>query len=424
MSIDNGFGTTLHAQAGCCTSRRMCAYILFTFWLMIAAATTGCSMLYDQVGGAFHGEPWQLELGLSRHATQLVNDAFKDIDPERFADYHVHMFTHDIPPDWLARWKPISYARTRVYFSAADVTWNDDFEAQYVARLLELITWMPVQPRCYLYAMDRYYHPDGRMDIERTGFHVSNETVLQLAAMFPEIFVPVVSIHPYRIDAIEELERCHRRGSRHVKWLPNTMNINPASKRIDRFYQRMHELDMVLLTHTGSERAVKDVLPELGNPLLLRRPLEMGVKIVALHAASAGLYVDLESPNQEQVSGFTLLLRLLEEPRYEGLLFAETSAMTFEGHIGEPLLTLLERDDLQKRFVNGSDYPFAAVNWALRTSTLAAMGLITPAERDALDEIYNYNPLLFDFVVKRTIRHPKTGQRLSAELFMAPEAIR
>ena len=44
-------------------------------------------------------------------------------------------------------------------------------------------------------------------------------------------------------------------------------------------------------------------------------------------------------------------------------------------------------------------------------------GLITKEERGHLNEIYDYNPLLFDYVVKRTIRHPNTGERLSATIF-------
>ena len=50
---------------------------------------------------------------------------------------------------------------------------------------------------------------------------------------------------------------------------------------------------------------------------------------------------------------------------------------------------------------------------------MARSGFITPAERESLNEIYDYNPLLFDFVLKRTLRHPETGQKLSPSIFMA-----
>ena len=34
-----------------------------------------------------------------------------------------------------------------------------------------------------------------------------------------------------------------------------------------------------------------------------------------------------------------------------------------------------------------------------------------------LHEIYDYNPLLFDFVLKRPLRAPQTGERFAAEVF-------
>ena len=35
-------------------------------------------------------------------------------------------------------------------------------------------------------------------------------------------------------------------------------------------------------------------------------------------------------------------------------------------------------------------------------------------------EIGRSNPLLFEFVLKRAVRHPQTGQRLAASVFMLP----
>jgi mannonate dehydratase len=45
-------------------------------------------------------------------------------------------------------------------------------------------------------------------------------------------------------------------------------------------------------------------------------------------------------------------------------------------------------------------------------------GFITAEERQSLNEIYDYNPLLFDFVLKRTMRHPETKQKLATSVFM------
>jgi len=62
-----------------------------------------------------------------------------------------------------------------------------------------------------------------------------------------------------------------------------------------------------------------------------------------------------------------------------------------------PFATLLKRQDLHSRLVNGSDYPLPAINSLIWTRSLVRSGFITAEERQSLNEIYDYNPLLFDF---------------------------
>jgi mannonate dehydratase len=83
-----------------------------------------------------------------------------------------------------------------------------------------------------------------------------------------------------------------------------------------------------------------------------------------------------------------------------------------------PFATILRRQDLHPRLVDGSDYPLPAINALIHTRSLARDGFITAKERDALNEIYDYNPLLFDFVLKRIARHPETKQKLATSVFM------
>jgi hypothetical protein len=83
----------------------------------------------------------------------------------------------------------------------------------------------------------------------------------------------------------------------------------------------------------------------------------------------------------------------------------------------DPLLGLLRRPDLHHRLINGSDYPLPAINILFQTRSLVQYGLVTANEREALNEIYDYNPLLFDYVVKRTVRDPESGRRFPASVF-------
>ena len=51
----------------------------------------------------------------------------------------------------------------------------------------------------------------------------------------------------------------------------------------------MKKYRMILLSHTGEEQAVEaEENQRLGNPLLLRRPLELGIRVIMAHSASLG----------------------------------------------------------------------------------------------------------------------------------------
>ena len=180
----------------------------------------------------------------------------------------------------------------------------------------------------------------------------------------------------------------------------------------------------MLLSHGGEEKAVEaEEDQKLGNPLLLRRPLDAGVKVIVAHCAGLGDNEDLDDSQHRRLPNFDLFLRLMADKRYEGLVFADISAMTQVNRCGNPLTTILKREDLHERLVNGSDYPLPAINALIRTRSLVKQGYITGEERACLNEIYDYNPLLFDFVLKRTMKLPGTQTRLPAAVFMNNAAL-
>ncbi len=176
---------------------------------------------------------------------------------------------------------------------------------------------------------------------------------------------------------------------------------------------------IILLTHVGGEQAVEgEEYQKLGNPLRLRLPLKLGLRVIMAHCASLGSDVDLEDHQHSRPSSFDLFLRMMEEKQYQGRLFGELSATT-QFNRQEVLATLLERTEFHARLVNGTDYPLPAINVVIQTRTLRKAGYIAPHERAGLNEIYDFNPLLFDFVLKRTIRHPTLGNRFPASIFTA-----
>jgi predicted TIM-barrel fold metal-dependent hydrolase len=381
--------------------------------------------LIHAIGGAFTKQPEELNSRLSVKASDLVKRAFDDVDSSRLVDHHVHIAglgvggTNAFVNTKMLTWRhPFHRLKLKVYMSSAGVVDEDKADPQAVARLASLVANIKDHGKHRLLAFDKHYRRDGSVNLEKTEFYVPNEYVFELAGRHPELFVPNISVNPYRPDAIDELEKWARRGARVVKWLPNAMGIDPSDPKCDPFYEKMRELDLILLSHGGEEKAVEaEEDQKLGNPLLLRRALDHGVKVIIAHCAGLGSNEDLDSKDRKIVDNFDLFLRLMDEKRYEGLVFGELSAMTQFNRSGK-LWTLLKREDLHERLVNGSDYPLPAVNLLIKTRPLVKQGYINADEADSLKEIYDYNPLLFDFVLKRTLKLPGATKGFPASVFM------
>lgn len=387
--------------------------------------------LIHSIGGAFTKQPEELNSKLSPKSSDLVKRAFDDIDPAKLIDHHVHIAglgvggTNAFVNSKMLTWRhPFHRLKLKVYMSSAGVSDEDNADPQAAARLAALVKSIKDHGRHRLLAFDKNYRRDGSVNLEKTEFYVPNEYVFELAERYPDLFVPNISVNPYRPDAIAELEKWARRGARIVKWLPNAMGIDPSDPKCDPFYQKLKELDLILLSHGGEEKAVEaEEDQKFGNPLLLRRALDHGVKVIVAHCAGLGSNEDLDSRDRKQVANFDLFLRLMDEKRYEGLLFGEISAMTQFNRSGKPLRTMLAREDLHERCVNGSDYPLPAVNLLIRTRPLVKQGYIQTSEAESLKEIYDYNPLLFDFVLKRTLKLPGTTRALPSTVFMTNLAL-
>lgn len=383
--------------------------------------------LLHAVGGAFTHRPEELRERLSAKAAELVKRAFDGVDPARLLDYHTHVAGtgaggtgNFVNPKMLTWKRPTQRLKFEVYLSAAGVRKERDADAELAARLVRLVENIEGHGRHRLLAFDKNYRPDGAANLSKTEFYVPNEYVFALADRHPRLFEPVASVNPYRADAERELERWAARGARCVKWLPNAMGIDPSDERCDPFYRTMRRLGLALLSHGGEEKAVEaEEDQRLGNPLLLRRALDHGVKTIVAHCAGLGESVDLDDPQRRRAPNFRLFLRLMDEKKYDGLVFGDISAMTQYNRIGEPLSTVLAREDLHPRLVNGSDYPLPAVNALIRTRPLARASYIGDEERRPLKEIYGFNPLLFDFVLKRRLRLPGTRKQLPASVFMS-----
>lgn len=385
-----------------------------------------CSGIVHKLGGAFKYEPEDLEAHISDSARLLLEKSLAGFDGHELIDYHTHMlglgtgcedcFVHPASYDFFSPMRRLNF---NIYMSASGIKNPEKADQEYLDRLIRLIRGIKYPMKSAILAFDKHYNLDGSEDLEKTEFYVPNSYIYELSEKYPDIFIPVISVHPYRLDALEELDKWGRKGVRMLKWLPNAMGIDPSHPRTIEFYRMMKRYDMILLSHTGDEKAVHaEEDQELGNPLLLRTPLDHGVKVIMAHGASLGTCEDLgDAPHKTKMPCSDLFLKMMGERKYEGLLYGDISAMLQHNRMPAPLQEILRRPKLQARLVNGTDYPLLAVNVLIRTSELAQEGFITELERKDLNEIYDFNPLLFDFVLKRTIKLPGTDQKLPLSIF-------
>jgi mannonate dehydratase len=209
--------------------------------------------------------------------------------------------------------------------------------------------------------------------------------------------------------------------------LPNSQNVDFANPICQPYWEKMKELGLVLLAHTGDEHAVDagGLDQELGNPLKLLAPLLAGVRVIAAHCASDGVgrdWIQEDALNMRPIwrNNVDLLLDLMSDSRFEKLLFADVSAMSGRRRM-KSLHTILSRTDIHSRLIYGSDYPIPAVGIIVSTGGLVSEGLITEEERMFLDEIRAYNALLFSFAVIRLVC--SGGNRFPSSMFTRPEIL-
>jgi len=219
---------------------------------------------------------------------------------------------------------------------------STDLDRLYVERLLELVRTSSLR-RIVILAHEQVYDERGSVMEGFGSMYVPNDYVLKLAREHAE-FLPAISIHPARTDALEELERCLEAGAVMMKILPNCQNINCNDRRHKKFWERMAEAKLPLLAHTGGEHTVPVVRKEFSDPKILELPLQCGVTVIAAHSGTKSGLID-----PDYFSTFAEMTK-----RYPNL-YGDNSAFNTPLR-GKHIRECIE-EPLAGRMVHGSDFP-------------------------------------------------------------------
>ena len=335
----------------------------------------------------------------------LMQKIWAGLDATQVWDCHVHLVgTGDsqsgawFNPNMNSSWHPVLKTQKHFYMNGG-CSAAGNIDHSFVARLAQISAEMPTGFKSMLFAFDWFRDEKGRPIKDQSIFHIPNEYAAKIASEYSQQFEWVCSIHPYRPDA---LEAAKAQGARAIKWLPSGMGIDPASPKCDIFYHKAAQLNMPIISHTGAESAVQGGEQAYGNPLRMRRALDNGVRVVLAHCASEGDDLDSDNGNK-RVKSIDLFTRLMDTPDYKNLAFGDISALTLINHAAA-IKPILQRSDWHNRLLNGSDYPLPGIFPLINTAQLAKMDLLKPEHLPFLRQVKAYNPLLFDFSVKRLIQ--------------------
>lgn len=255
---------------------------------------------------------------------------------------------------------------------------HPDFDEIYIETLAGWLRESDLDGALLL-AQDEVYRADGTKR-DFGSFHVPNDHLFDVCRRHPA-FLPAASIHPARRDALEELDRCLALGARALKLLPNCHDVDCSAPVFDAFWERMAGAGLPLLAHTGGELTVPVANRAYQSPAVLRRPLEIGVTVIAAHCASSSGPFDTDH--------FGLLEEMMAElPR----LHADTSALNtpFRSKVYPRVLA----SDFLPRMHHGSDFPVPVDPWFARLR-----GVIDGPGRRAAAAVKN--PLQRDYLLKR-----------------------
>jgi uncharacterized protein len=261
---------------------------------------------------------------------------------------------------------------------------SPELDAAYMERLR---LWLEASSlgAVVLLACDDVYQEDGVARPDLSRIYVPDEYVLELARREPR-FLPGISIHPARPDAMDLLDAGVEAGAVLLKLLPCVQIVDPALERYRPFWRRMAELQLPLLAHTGGEFSLPTYRPDLCSPVCLRPVLEQGVTVIAAHCGAPAL------PWQRDFSNDFAELRNIFPN-----LYGDISALSQPVHF-QTLARVRENPD---RILFGSDYPVVtSVFWS------RAFRLIPPHEAERLWKIRN--PLQRKLELTRVLGFPET----------------
>lgn len=171
-----------------------------------------------------------------------------------------------------------------------------------------------------------------------------------------------------------------------LKWLPIVQDFDPSDERCIPVYEALAHYNLPLLSHTGGEKSLPNLNPNVADPYLLVPALRRGVTVIAAHCGTRSA--------PDETDFVPHFVRLAHE--YANC-FGDTAALNlptrsyaYERVLNDPVV--------RRKLVHGSDWPIPAIPPVAHLSLAESMRLLRVKnwmrrdvlikERLGLDEAY------------------------------------
>ena len=278
-------------------------------------------------------------------------------------DCHVHIsaFTpgHGSMSQRVLRSLPFRFIRSRLGMRGED----DATELAIEKKLAETLAETTAIDAAVILAFDAVYDSDGRLDERNTHLHVTNDYAIEVCRRHPKMLFGA-SVHPYRKDAVAEIERCVAAGAVLLKWLPIVQNFDPSDDRCIPVYEALAHHGLPLLSHTGGEKSLPNLNVNVMDPALLLPALRRGVTVVAAHCGTRS--------NRRETDFVPTFMRMAREHER---FYGDTAALCLPSR-SYAFSKLLADPAVREKLVHGSDWPIPSLPPVMKLGVMTSLGLM------------------------------------------------
>lgn len=263
-------------------------------------------------------------------------------------DCHVHIsaFTngHGVVSQRVMKSWPFRFMRWWLGIGGDDTSMERAVEAKLAATIDETDSI----DAAVVLAFDAVYDRDGNYNPSETHLYVTNDYVRDVCNRHPRMLFGA-SVHPYRKDAVAEIERCVGTGAVLLKWLPVVQNFDPSDARCIPIYEALAHFGLPLLSHTGGEKSLPNLNVNVMDPALLLPAVQRGVKVIAAHCGTRS------APSETDY--LPAFIRMAKDHEH---FYGDTAALCLPTR-SYALPKLLNDPLVREKLMHGSDWPIISL---------------------------------------------------------------